>query len=64
MSFRNAIYVDALIDQGADIHLKSSFGSTPTSFAYRPHTSRYLVNLVQTPDYQVSRDVIYSALSN
>ena len=64
MSLQSAYYVDALIDHGAKVNLKSIIGSTPVSFACRPYTSQYLTVLARAPDFQVSRDNIYTILLN
>ena len=64
MTLRNARYVEALVDQGANIHLKSSIGSTPISFACRPGTSQYLSILARASTFQISRENISTILIN
>ena len=64
MTLRNARYVEALIDQGANIHLKSSIESTPISFACRQGPSQYLSILAKASTFQVSRDNVSDILLN
>ena len=63
MTLRNARYVEALIDQGANIHLESSIGSTPISFACRQGKSQYLSILAKASTFQISRDHICDMLN-
>lgn len=64
MSLGNALYVDALIDQGANIHLESVIGFTPIQFACRPNNSQYLSNLARATGFQIVGGDIYSVLLN
>ena len=64
MTLRNARYVEALINQGANIHLESSIGFTPIFFACRPGTSQYLSVLARASTFQISRRDISSILLN
>ena len=64
MTLRNARYVEALIDQGANIHLKSSIESTPISFACRQGSSQYLSILAKASTFQISKEHISNILLN
>lgn len=64
ISLGNALYVDGLIDQGANIHLESVIGSTPISFACRLDNSQYLSHLAKATDFRIMGGDIYSVLLN
>lgn len=60
----NRVYVDTLLEKGADMNLPGPNGLTPMMFACRPRNYNILPRLLDDISFELSERIVYSMLYN